>query len=364
MPLPCGEGANLSQTVCSRLARALLAGQFKPVSKISEPSLSAMLGVSRAPIREALIELERRGLVEFDASGRPAGEGRHVQGARGEHGRDEVGQDARRRLAARFRVCGEGASSTTSHAAATLHEQFTAAVANAWWAHVPRRTRSTVRRLGTRSGCSSRRCHDRAATSGASSTNSARGCWQIDGRVIRTLGERRTHDIGFIERRMGWDSNPRATFAAAGFQDRCIQPLCHPSSANRSRFSTIAAARNFDASAATGLLQSTEPADRHEPRCLRRHAPRYTEAWKAGSGAISTIPLPIRITSLHVMGYLLAVAASVLWGSRSRRPQRSRSSDPSNSSGPTRRRCSRSPILSSSRCFPFCFSRGTCSYRC
>ena len=31
------------------------------------------------------------------------------------------------------------------------------------------------------------------------------------------------------KRRMGWDSNPRATFAAAGFQDRCIQPLCHPS---------------------------------------------------------------------------------------------------------------------------------------
>ena len=30
-------------------------------------------------------------------------------------------------------------------------------------------------------------------------------------------------------RRTGWDSNPRAAFATAGFQDRCIQPLCHPS---------------------------------------------------------------------------------------------------------------------------------------
>ena len=29
--------------------------------------------------------------------------------------------------------------------------------------------------------------------------------------------------------RMGWDSNPRRTFALAGFQVRCIQPLCHPS---------------------------------------------------------------------------------------------------------------------------------------
>src|SRR5215469_14042683 len=32
----------------------------------------------------------------------------------------------------------------------------------------------------------------------------------------------------FIWRR-GWDSNPRATYAAAGFQDRCFQPLSHPS---------------------------------------------------------------------------------------------------------------------------------------
>ena len=27
--------------------------------------------------------------------------------------------------------------------------------------------------------------------------------------------------------RRGWDSNPRAPCEAAGFQDRCIQPLCH-----------------------------------------------------------------------------------------------------------------------------------------
>jgi hypothetical protein len=29
--------------------------------------------------------------------------------------------------------------------------------------------------------------------------------------------------------RRGWDSNPRATRAAADFQDRCLQPLGHPS---------------------------------------------------------------------------------------------------------------------------------------
>ncbi|MFM9011865.1 MAG: GntR family transcriptional regulator [Planctomycetota bacterium] len=64
------ERTQLSQSVCSRLARAIVAGEFKPGQKISEPSLSTMLGVSRAPIREALIELELRGLVEFDATGR------------------------------------------------------------------------------------------------------------------------------------------------------------------------------------------------------------------------------------------------------------------------------------------------------
>lgn len=64
-----GDRARLSQTVCSRLSRAIIAGEFEPGARISEPTLSAMLGVSRAPIREALIELELRGLVEFDPTG-------------------------------------------------------------------------------------------------------------------------------------------------------------------------------------------------------------------------------------------------------------------------------------------------------
>jgi hypothetical protein len=29
--------------------------------------------------------------------------------------------------------------------------------------------------------------------------------------------------------RMGWDSNPRNPRGFAGFQDRCLQPLGHPS---------------------------------------------------------------------------------------------------------------------------------------
>ena len=59
----------LSQTVLTRLSRAIIAGEFEPGARISEPTLSTMLGVSRAPIREALIELELRGLVEFDPTG-------------------------------------------------------------------------------------------------------------------------------------------------------------------------------------------------------------------------------------------------------------------------------------------------------
>lgn len=60
---------SLSQSVLGRLSRAIVAGEFEPGTRVSEPTLSAMLGVSRAPIREALIELELRGLVEFDPTG-------------------------------------------------------------------------------------------------------------------------------------------------------------------------------------------------------------------------------------------------------------------------------------------------------
>ncbi len=46
-----------------------MAGEFQPGARISEPALASKLGVSRAPIREALVELQLRGLVEFDSTG-------------------------------------------------------------------------------------------------------------------------------------------------------------------------------------------------------------------------------------------------------------------------------------------------------
>lgn len=42
----------------------------------------------------------------------------------------------------------------------------------------------------------------------------------------RDFGQNTGHPQDARERR-GWDSNPRCPFRHAGFQDRCIQPLCH-----------------------------------------------------------------------------------------------------------------------------------------
>jgi DNA-binding GntR family transcriptional regulator len=52
------------------LRTAIIRGQFTQGEKLSEPQLATQLGVSRAPIREALIELDREGLVVFDERGK------------------------------------------------------------------------------------------------------------------------------------------------------------------------------------------------------------------------------------------------------------------------------------------------------
>jgi len=64
------ERQRLSETVQDRLSRAIVSGQLVAGHKLTEPELASQLGISRAPIREALIGLECAGLVHSDERGR------------------------------------------------------------------------------------------------------------------------------------------------------------------------------------------------------------------------------------------------------------------------------------------------------
>lgn len=70
MPLKPVSRGSLARDVRSQLSRAIVSGDLPAGAALSEPVLAEKLGVSRAPIREALIELELRGMVEFDDRGR------------------------------------------------------------------------------------------------------------------------------------------------------------------------------------------------------------------------------------------------------------------------------------------------------
>lgn len=70
MPLQPIRRVNLAHDITDRLSQAIVAGDFPAGAVLSEPMLARTLGVSRAPVREALIELGNRGMVEFDDRGR------------------------------------------------------------------------------------------------------------------------------------------------------------------------------------------------------------------------------------------------------------------------------------------------------
>ncbi len=61
---------NLAHDVVSWLRGEIISGRFKPGAPLAEPVLAARFQMSRAPVREALIELEREGLVQFETTGR------------------------------------------------------------------------------------------------------------------------------------------------------------------------------------------------------------------------------------------------------------------------------------------------------
>jgi DNA-binding GntR family transcriptional regulator len=54
----------------SQLRKQILDGVVEPGDLLAELAVGKRLGVSRVPVREALITLEREGLVEFSATGR------------------------------------------------------------------------------------------------------------------------------------------------------------------------------------------------------------------------------------------------------------------------------------------------------
>jgi DNA-binding GntR family transcriptional regulator len=57
------ENQSLSVSISSRLRDAILAGYFEPGEQLREEPLARSMGVSRGPVREALLRLEREGLV-------------------------------------------------------------------------------------------------------------------------------------------------------------------------------------------------------------------------------------------------------------------------------------------------------------
>jgi DNA-binding GntR family transcriptional regulator len=63
LPLTPAVKRSLADDVIERLRDAILHGGFKPGEPLREEQLAAMLDVSRGPIREALVQLEREGLV-------------------------------------------------------------------------------------------------------------------------------------------------------------------------------------------------------------------------------------------------------------------------------------------------------------
>jgi DNA-binding GntR family transcriptional regulator len=64
-PAPAARGERTAEIVARRLSQAILAGELSPGSWLREGSLASLYGVSRTPIREALILLSNSGLIDL-----------------------------------------------------------------------------------------------------------------------------------------------------------------------------------------------------------------------------------------------------------------------------------------------------------
>lgn len=69
-PSPRAPRTNRATDVHLRLRSKIVSGHFPQGSALAEPVLAEHFRTSRAPIREALIALEREGLVQFERTGR------------------------------------------------------------------------------------------------------------------------------------------------------------------------------------------------------------------------------------------------------------------------------------------------------
>lgn len=56
--------ANLPEEVAQRIRQEIFSGRLRPGTRIDQGALADELGVSRVPVREALIALEREGLID------------------------------------------------------------------------------------------------------------------------------------------------------------------------------------------------------------------------------------------------------------------------------------------------------------
>jgi DNA-binding GntR family transcriptional regulator len=62
---PLRTAGSFRRTVEDAVAAAIVSGEFPPGTMLTAPTLAARFDVSATPVREALLNLERRGLVEI-----------------------------------------------------------------------------------------------------------------------------------------------------------------------------------------------------------------------------------------------------------------------------------------------------------
>jgi|GEM_PF-573854 len=67
---PLQPRRNLAAEIIVQLRSDIISGVIKQGEALAEPVLAKRFGVSRAPVREVMIELERAGLVQFEKTGR------------------------------------------------------------------------------------------------------------------------------------------------------------------------------------------------------------------------------------------------------------------------------------------------------